>query len=276
MKLRVRFLKVIGIGILVYLLIVTLFGLLFFYFGGLTSNRYQQDVGGLFDNFYFSFATFSTIGYGDVLASSTVAKILAFCEYTLSLIYTPILGGYLFYEFFKRPNDIVFTKNILIRYDKGENMWFSLRVGNRGQKTTNNLVTVELVTIKNNVRWTITQFSTETPVLEKSWLIEIPLNDSDNIDFSNGLRFLMAKKDISFVRVSFFGHDMETTRPVHLFKDYKVGDFKYGTRYHNVYSFEGIRRTEPDWSKFNKIDPVDEKESASINKFLGIYPFRNR
>jgi hypothetical protein len=114
----------------------------------------------------------------------------------------------------------------------------------------------------------------ENPGLEKSWLIEVPLNESDSPDFLQGLRFLMTKKETSFVRVSFFGNDMETARSIHLFKDYKVSDLKYGLRYHHLYSFDGISRTESDWSKFNKIDPVTEKEKIIINNFLGINPFK--
>ena len=98
-------------GIAGYLILVFVFGVLFYLFQSLSNNIGKQaEKLGFFDYFYFSLVTFSTIGYGEIIPSGYSGKFLIVIESCIGLAYTPFFGGYLAYLFIQRPKDFFLTE----------------------------------------------------------------------------------------------------------------------------------------------------------------------
>lgn len=139
-------------GIAGYLIIVFIFGLLFYIFDSLSANitKTGQQLS-FFDNLYFSLVTFSTIGYGEIIPTGTAGKIIIVIESCIGLAYTPFFGGYLAYLFIQRPKDFFLTENIYIRHHNNK-IYLSARVGNRGKPIVDCDASIDLFLIENNVK----------------------------------------------------------------------------------------------------------------------------
>ena len=72
------------------IIMIAYFGLLYKAFGIKLPDGKEAD---LFDAFYFSVVTWTTLGYGEILPSSTESKIFVIVEVMLGYIYMGILIG---------------------------------------------------------------------------------------------------------------------------------------------------------------------------------------
>ena len=77
--------KTILYGLIVYIAIVLIFGVLYWLTNGIHTNDDAKLNADLFDSIYFSFITFATIGYGDYVPAISFSKTLVFFETTLSV-----------------------------------------------------------------------------------------------------------------------------------------------------------------------------------------------
>lgn len=266
MKNRIN-LKTIKIGLLVYFGLVISFGFLFWFTGDIKSNDSAKMSANLFDSIYFSFITFATIGYGDFVPTHYLSKFLIFIETTCSFLFTPVFGGYLFYELFKRTKNILFPNHLFLRHIN-ENIFFSVRLGNQGIPTTVNKATIEFCYVRRNTKWTKAKYELETPIFENTWFVEFQLNKTENKYLLEALKFVLSKKEKAFVRVSFSANDSETGQPIYFYKDYATDDIKFGAGYLNVVTYNGINKSKPNWSNFNKIELPTEKQKIEIEKIL--------
>ncbi|NOT38002.1 MAG: two pore domain potassium channel family protein [Saprospiraceae bacterium] len=266
MKTRIN-IKTIKIGLIIYIGLVLLFGLLFWLTGDIKTNDSSKTVAGFFDSIYFSIITFATIGYGDFVPTSTISKSLIFLETTSAVLFTPAFGGYLFYELFKRPKNILFPDKIYIRHINN-NIVLSTRIGNQGNPTTLNVATFEFCYIRRETRWTKEQYSQDTPIFEISWFVEIFLNDAKNKKYLEALKFLYQNKDTSFIRVSLSANDIDTGQPVYFFKDYSMNEIDYGGAYISVVEYEGIKKKPAKWDNFNKIAKLNQEQIKEIETLL--------
>ena len=90
-------------GICVYLLIGFIWALLYGITASLDSNAFSQkiiEMDSYGDAVYFSFTTLTTLGYGDIIPVSSLAKILTNSEAIIGQLYPSILiaflvGGYI-------------------------------------------------------------------------------------------------------------------------------------------------------------------------------------
>jgi Ion channel len=258
--------KTILYGLLIYLSIILIFGLLYFWTDGIQSNDSKKESADLFNSIYFSFITFATIGYGDYIPAFTFSKTFVFIETTLSVLYIPIFGGYLFYQFFKRPKDILFPDKIYLRH-RNNNIYLSARLGNKGIPTVQNVATIEFCYIRRQTRWTKEKYVQESPLFEETWFVDILLNES-NTRYREAVRFLFKNKDDCFIRVSFSANDSETGQPIYFYKDYVVNEIDYGEGYYHVVKYTGNKKTPPDWRNFNKIAVITPEHKNEIDDLL--------
>lgn len=61
-------------------------------FGSL-ENSNGKEVGGLWDHFYFSAVTFTTLGYGNIVPSNTVGEVIATIEVIIGFAAFALLIG---------------------------------------------------------------------------------------------------------------------------------------------------------------------------------------
>jgi hypothetical protein len=255
-------------GVTIYLVVTLVFGMLYYLYDSLDfrfasgSNPFH-----FLDYIYFSAVTFTTIGYGDIVPKAGAGHLLVFIESILELTFFPVFGGYIAYKFLQRPNDILLTDNFFIRY-RSERVYLSFRVGNKGKNLIDCTATVELIQIDNNVKRTLSRREINAPLVEMTWYLEIRLDGEENITTLQQMKSLISNPQTSLIRTTVSGYDSNSGSLVHVFKYYTMDKLIYGGKFSDVYKWEGVERTNPDWTHFNKVMPLNTDEQQIIDKLL--------
>ena len=254
-------------GIVVYFCLTIIFGFLYWYFDSLVYNPAKAIIPGFFDCLYFSYTTFMTIGFGDILPSNNAGHIIVYIESWSALLFTPVFGGFLAYKFLKRPNDIQLTDNFYIR-SRNNSIFLSTRLGNKGKHIIDCNATVEFIQIQNNVKRTLLSVQFNKPIVQLTWYFDIRLDGPNSSEALTHLKSLLANPSTSLIRVTAIGIDSVTGNTVHVFKHYEMDKMLYGGSFSDVYHWEGIQRTIPNWSKFNSIKPITTAEKKKIDDLI--------
>lgn len=263
-----RILNTVLKGVVLYLALSLVFGLLYYWFDSLDfkSTAVNKTVHFL-DYIYFSAVTFTTIGYGDIIPKDGIGQILVFIESCFELIFIPVFGGFIAYRFLQRPNDIMLTDNFFIRY-RNQKVFLSSRVGNKGKNLIDCTATIELIQIVNNVKRTLFKREINTPIVEQVWFLEIRLDGEENTSALQEVKTLLAHPGTSLIRTTVAGFDSGSGNLVHVFKYYTMDKLIYGGKYSDVYTWEGVKRTNPNWANFNKVISLTTTEQQSIDTLL--------
>jgi hypothetical protein len=263
-----RILNAVLIGVAIYIVITLVFGLLYFLFDSLD---FKSTAGGktvsFLDYIYFSAVTFTTIGYGDIVPKDGVGQVIIFIESCFELTFIPVFGGFLAYKFLQRPNDILLTDNFFIRY-RDQRIFLSSRVGNKGKNLIDCTATIELIQITNNVKRTLYKREINTPLVELIWFLEIRLDGDENNYVLQQLKTLMANPDTALIRTTVIGYDSNSGNLVHVFKYYTMDKLLFGGKFSDVYTWEGVKRTKPDWTNFNEVESLTMTDQQSIDLLL--------
>jgi hypothetical protein len=255
-------------GVVIYIFVTFVFGILYYCCDSLDFrsasgfNNFR-----ILDYLYFSAVTFTTIGYGDIVAKAGAGHLLVFIESVLELTFFPVFGGYIAYKFLQRPNDILLTDNFFIRY-RSERIYLSFRVGNKGKNLIDCTATVELIQINNNVKRTLSRREINAPLVEMTWYLEIRLDGEENITTLQQMKSLISNPQTSMIRTTVSGYDSNSGSLVHVFKYYTMDKLIYGGIFSDVYKWEGVERTNPDWTHFNKVLPLTAAEQKIIDSLL--------
>jgi len=256
------------VGIAIYITVTIVFGLLYYFFDSLDfKSASESNTFHFLDYIYFSAVTFTTIGYGDIVPKAGAGHLLVFIESCLELTFFPVFGGYIAYKFLQRPNDILLTDNFFIRY-RSDRVYLSLRVGNKGKNLVDCSATVEFIQIANNVKRTLYRREINAPLVEMTWYLEVRLDGDENKAALEHMKSLIANPNASLIRTTVTGYDSNSGNLVHVFKYYTMDNLLYGGKFSDVYTWEGVKRTEPDWTHFNKVIPLTANEQQIIDKLL--------
>ena len=255
-------------GLAIYFVITLVFGVLYYFFDSLDFRSASGfNTFHFLDYIYFSAVTFTTIGYGDIVPKAGAGHLIVFIESCFELTFFPVFGGYIAYKFLQRPNDILLTDNFFIRY-RNERIYLSSRVGNKGKNLIDCTATFEFIQLANNVKRTIYRREINAPLVEMTWYLEIRLDGDENTPALQQLKTLIANPHTSMIRTTVSGYDSNTGNMVHVFKYYTMDKLIYGGKFSDVYKWEGVKRTEPDWTHFNKVVPITANEQQIIDNLL--------
>jgi hypothetical protein len=255
-------------GVAIYITVTLVFGLLYYFSDSLDFRSASEfNTFHFLDYIYFSAVTFTTIGYGDIVPEAGAGHFLVLIESCLELIFFPVFGGYIAYKFLQRPNDILLTDNFFIRY-RNERIYLSLRVGNKGKNLVDCTATVEFIQIANNVKRTLLRREINAPLVEMTWYLEIRLDGDENASSLEQVKSLISNPNASLIRTTVSGYDSKSGNLVHVFKYYTMDKLIYGGKFSDVYGWEGVKRTEPDWTHFNKVLPISTTEKQIIDNLL--------
>jgi hypothetical protein len=255
-------------GLAIYVSISFVFGLLYYFFDSLDFKPTAgSDTANFLDYIYFSAVTFTTIGYGDIIPKEGAGQALVLIESCFEMIFFPVFGGYIAYKFLQRPNDILLTDNFFIRY-RNERIYLSSRVGNKGKNLIDCTATVEFIQLANNVKRTLYKREFNTPLIELTWYLEVRLDGDENLPVLQQLKILIANPGSSMIRTTVSGYDSNSGNMVHVFKRYTMDKLLYGGKFSDVYVWEGVKRTKPDWTNFNKVERLNSNEQKLIDKLL--------
>lgn len=255
-------------GIAGYLVIVLIFGIIFYLFDSLSTNIMDPNKEvSLIDYLYFSLVTFSTIGYGEIIPTGLAGKVIIMVESCIGLAYTPFFGGYLAYLFIQRPKDFFLTENVFLRHHN-DKIYLSARVGNSGKPIVDCEASIAMFLIENNVKKTLLKEHFSRPMVEISWYINLRLDDPENPIPLQHLKTVLANPEKCLIRITFSGQDAASGNLVHLFKYYKVKDIRRGGSFLDVYMWEGVERIIINWNNFNKTAEIDEGQNRKIEDLL--------
>jgi len=255
-------------GIAAYLVIVLIFGIIFYLFDSLSTNIMDPNKEvSLIDYLYFSLVTFSTIGYGEIIPTGLAGKIIIMIESCIGLAYTPFFGGYLAYLFIQRPKDFFLTENIFLRHHN-DKIYLSARVGNMGKPIVGCDASIAMFLIENNVKKTLLKQPFSRPLVEISWYINLRLDDPENPVPLQHLKTVLANPEKCLIRITFSGQDAASGNLVHSFKYYKVQDIRRGGSFLDVYKWEGVERIIIDWNNFNKTAEINSEQNSEIDLLL--------
>jgi hypothetical protein len=255
-------------GLAIYISLSFVFGLFYYFFDSLDFKPASgSDTPGFLDYLYFSAVTFTTIGYGDIVPKAGAGQVIVLIESCFEMIFFPVFGGFIAYKFLQRPNDILLTNNFFIRY-RDERIFLSSRVGNKGKNLIDCTATVEFIQLANNVKRTLYKREINTPLVELTWYLEIRLDGDENISVLQQLKTLLANPETSMIRTTVSGYDSNSGSMVHVFKRYSMDKLIYGGKFSDVYVWEGVKRTKPDWTNFNKVLRLKASEQQIIDKLL--------
>lgn len=255
-------------GVAIYLAVTLVFGLIYYLFDSLDFKTVPGNMAIRFlDYIYFSAVTFTTIGYGDILPKAGTGQIIVFIESCFELTFIPVFGGYIAYQFLQRPNDILLTDNFFIRY-RNQKVFLSSRVGNKGKNLIDCTATIEFMQIVNNVRRTLYRREINTPLVEYIWFLEIRLDSEENISALQQVKTLLAYPGTSLIRTTVAGYDSGSGNLVHVFKYYTMDKLLYGGKFSDVYTWEGVKRTSPNWANFNKVVSLTATEQQVVDTLL--------
>jgi hypothetical protein len=255
-------------GLLIYFIITSVFGLAYYYYDSLDFRSASgHNTLHFLDYIYFSAVTFTTIGYGDIVPIAGAGHLIVFIESCFELTFFPVFGGYIAYKFLQRPKDILLSDNFFIRY-RNERIYLSFRVGNKGKNLVDCSATVELIQIAKNVKRTLYRREINAPLVEMTWYLEIRLDGDDNAPVLQQMKTLIANPDATLIRTTVSGFDSNSGNLVHVYKYYTMDKLIYGGIFADVYKWEGVKRTEPDWTHFNKIAPLKPDEQSIIDNLL--------
>ena len=255
-------------GVAIYISLSFVFGLLYYFLDSLDfKHDSASDTVHFLDYIYFSAVTFTTIGYGDIIPKAGTGQVIVLIESCLELIYFPVFGGFIAYKFMQRPKDILLTDNFFIRY-RNERVFLSFRVGNKGKNLIDCTATVEFIQLAKNVKRTLFRREINAPLVEMTWYLEIRLDGDENNSTLQQVKTLIANPDASLIRTTVSGYDSNTGNLVHVFKYYTMDKLRYGGLFSDVYTWEGVRRTSPDWTHFNKAVALKDSEQQIIENLL--------
>ena len=255
-------------GVAIYLALTFVFGVLYFLFDSLDFKSVPGNKTIRFlDYIYFSAVTFTTIGYGDIIPKAGTGQIIVFIESCFELTFISVFGGFIAYKFLQRPNDILLTDNFFIRY-RNEHVFLSSRVGNKGKNLIDCTATIELIQIVNNVKRTLYKREINTPLVELIWFLEIRLDGEENTLALQQVKTLLANPGTTMIRTTVAGFDSGSGNLVHVFKYYTMDKLLYGGKFSDVYTWEGVKRTDPNWTHFNKVIGLTMTEQQFIDTLL--------
>jgi hypothetical protein len=254
-------------GVAIYISLSFVFGFLYYFFDSLDFKSASGNNVHFLDYLYFSAVTFTTIGYGDIIPNSVAGQVIVLIESCFEMIFFPVFGGFIAYKFMQRPNDILLTDNFFIRY-RNERIYLSSRVGNKGKNLIDCTATVEFIQLADNVKRTLYKREFNTPIIELTWYLEVRLDGEENTTTLQQFKTLLANPGTSMIRTTVSGYDSSSGNMVHVFKRYTMDKLLYGGKFSDVYIWEGVKRTKPDWTNFNKVVPLTSTEQRLITNLL--------
>jgi inward rectifier potassium channel len=108
--LRSSWLQLFLVVATVFLVINAIFGLAYFFIGGVTGARPDSFL----DHFFFSVHTFGTIGYGSMYPTTTAAESLMTFEALISLFMTAVVTGMAFSKFARPTARVLWSRKACV------------------------------------------------------------------------------------------------------------------------------------------------------------------
>jgi inward rectifier potassium channel len=232
--------KFILIASMGYFLMNVCFAFAYVFFGpaALEGPRAATFISQLFQAFFFSVQTSSTIGYGHITPGSTVANILVTLESFVGLLGLALVTGLVFARFSKPTAKILFSKNAIIAPYKNMTA-FEFRIANARDNQILELraqVHFSCLEEKEGKRkrsfYKLALERDRVPFFPLSWTIVHPIEKDSPL-------YRMTHEDLIHDDAEFMilltGLDDTFNQTVYARSSYKPEEIVFGARFGNIY-----------------------------------------
>lgn len=232
-------------------------------------EQLQGDVeGDTLDNilqaFYFSFQTFTTVGYGQIVPIGMFINLVAFLESTTGLMVFAIITGLLYGRFSKASMRILYSEKALISpYKDG---WaFMFRVTNMRNSLLTGLSASVAISVVENEKGNKVRRYYQLPLEIKfieffpaSWTIVHPIDKASklaNIDLRK-----LDEKEAEFI-IQLKGFDQTFSQNVHSHYSYIPDEIILGAKFKPAYSYDNDGTMVLPLDKFHEYETVTYQEN---------------
>ncbi len=247
--------------LLFFVYIILNFGFASLYFFGSAHLQFDpgyDGINGFWQCLYFSFQTFTTVGYGHLFPSSPFINVVAAIEAYTGLVFFAIATGLSFSRFSSPGRFVLFSDVALIRpYEQGHAFMF--RVANKSNS--------KMVDVSANLLLTYVDYQSVKPVrkyltlpLQIDKIILFPLNwtlvhviDQRSWLYEKSLDDLLACQAEFLVMLR--GHDDTYSKTVLANRSYTSNEIQWDVAFDIMYQ-AGDRQIELDLGKINSTTPL--------------------
>ena len=252
-------------GVIIYVVIVSVFGLLYFKTNSVGNISTPNLVINYFDSLYFSFVSFLTIGYGDLYPINHCGKIILFVESIFSIVFNCLFSGGLIYLILRRPTNIILSNELNVKYKNGK---YSLlqRIGNKGNMIVNCQISFEVYAWSNNIRNIIFIERYDFPIMECGVTL-FTLDIDNHPDFFKQIYKSLIDDQIDFYSsLSFIGNDSSSGQPLSLKKYYSKKDIKFVRFLAKITSWKDGKPFRFNWKNFDSLSLMTDYEKGEFIK----------
>src|SRR5882757_1647530 len=243
----------IGGAVLVFVAFNAFFAL-FYWIGDQPISNVQD--GAYIDYLYFSIATLTTAGYGDMHPQSHYGHFIAAVELFTGIFSMSLMTGLIFARFSRPSARLLFADNPVISSHEGKPT-LMVRFANERHNIIGN-ATARLWLLKNVVStegqplrrfYELPLVRNEHPALALSWTLYHVLNEESPLYGLNA-------DDLEASRVSLVvvvsGYDVVAAQTVHARRSYDHSDIRFGQRYADILDASEDGRIRIDYGKFHQ------------------------
>jgi inward rectifier potassium channel len=240
----------------VYLAVNLFFALLYFAVPGVVANARP----GVFsDDFFFSFETLATVGYGEMYPVTYYGHIVASAEIMCGITFTAILTGLTFVRFSKPRPKYVFADHPVVAMHNGQPT-LMLRIGNGGAAVLADAhAKISVLLAEESKEGTRFRRAHELslvrnfiPVFPLSWTLMHEIDQASPL-FGLGADGLATSDARLFV--SFEARDPLLATVIHDLRNYGPGDILVGFRYVDIISDDENGYPTADIHRLSEVEP---------------------
>lgn len=248
-----------------YLLVNIAFAVLFWLVPGSVAN---VRPGQLFDTFFFSIETLSTVGYGQMYPATLYGHVIASAEIACGLAFTAILTGLTFVRFSRPRSRMVFADNPVVVTHNGRRT-LMIRIGNgRAAPLTNATAKLSVLLFEKTAEGSLLRRLHELrlqrahlPVFPLTWTLMHVLSEQSPLHSDNPSQAISAGV---LLFLSLEARDPTLATMVHDLRTYGAKDIRFGMRYTDAITLAEDGTPIADLTKVSALEPdlKDHQESG--------------
>ena len=208
--------------------------------------------------FFFSFQTFTTVGYGHIAPRGNLLSLIASLEAMTGLMIFAIITGLLYGRFAKPSAKILFSDNILIS-PFGEGMSLQFRIVNKRKSTIMDISARVIYSYqergKSRVYLPLELERSLVTLFPLNWTIVHPINEKSPI-------YGKMYEDISKVDTEFIivlkGYDDTFSQDINSIHSYHYEEMIWGAKFDPMYDVNADNFVELDFSKLSSYQKISK------------------
>lgn len=253
--------KFLFLSLMVIFVINILFALTYVAIGveHLHGDKEGDMLNNILQAFYFSFQTFTTVGYGHIVPTGVVANLVAFLESTTGLMVFAIITGLLYGRFSKPSMRLMYSKNAIIApFREGWAMMF--RVTNIRKSLLIDMKAEVSISIRDVLKGDNKRVYYRLPLqlntinfFPGSWTIVHPIDEES--PFSKIDLTRLEEEDFEII-IQLKGFDETFGQTVHSHSSYLSNELVVGAKFRPAYAFDDDGSSFLPVDKFSDYDVV--------------------